>query len=112
MKITIVNKEIIKKLSVHDGILGPITYNYEDKSCIFVVMNHGWNRHQTFHIKGILYMEVQQCEFAGPGPNIFCWYHDEKSTRTEELYRKKITERFICEEIEFHEYPYYKDEEG
>ena len=139
MKITIVTKEIIKKLSVHDGILGPITYNYEDKSCIFEVMNPGWNRHQTFHIKGILYMEVQQCEFAGPGPNIFCWYHDEKSTRTEELYRKKITEhynsfsllderkthhfevvflfgsedeiRFICEEIEFHEYPYYKDEE-
>ena len=66
MKITIVNKEIIKKLSVHDGILGPITYNYEDKSCIFEVMNPGWNRHQTFHIKGILYMEVQQCEFAGP----------------------------------------------
>ena len=47
MKITIVNKEIIKKLSVHDGIMGPITYNYEEKSCTFEVMNPGWNRYQT-----------------------------------------------------------------
>ena len=39
MKITIVNKEIIKKLSVHDGVMGPIHYNYENKSCTFEVMN-------------------------------------------------------------------------
>ena len=82
-------------------------------------------------------MEVQQSEFAGPGPHILCWYYDKKSTRTKELYQRKVTEhynslslldehklhhfeivfvfgsedeiRFICEEIEFYEYPY--DEE-
>ena len=34
MKITVENKEIInsKELHAHDGIMGPITYNYEDKS--------------------------------------------------------------------------------
>ena len=141
MKITVENKEIInsKELHAHDGIMGPITYNYEDKSCIFEVMNQEWNKHQTFHVKGILYMEMQCCEFWGHSPHISSWYCHEPEKRTEELFRRKVTEynnyyslldikkgkyfehvfefisgneiRFICEEIEFHEYPYYKDEE-
>ena len=34
MKITVENKEIInsREISIHDGEMGPITYNYEDKS--------------------------------------------------------------------------------
>ena len=139
MKITVENKEIInsREISIHDGEMGPITYNYEDKSCIFEVLNPEWDIRQTF--KGILYIEVQQCEFGGLGPNINAWYYDKKGKRTEELFRRKVTEydnyyslldikkgkyfehffefisgdeiRFICEEVEFHEYPYYKDEE-
>ena len=141
MKITVENTEIInsREISTHDGEMGPITYNYEDKSCIFEVLNPEWDIRQTFHVKGILYIEVQQCEFGGPGPNINAWYYDKKGKRTEELFRRKVTEynnyyslldikkgkyfehvfefisgneiRFICEEIEFHEYPYYKDKE-
>ena len=65
MKITVENKEIInsREISTHDGEMGPITYNYEDKSCIFEVLNPGWDIRQTFHVKGILYMEMQCCEF-------------------------------------------------
>ena len=94
MKITVENKEIInsREISIHDGEMGPITYNYEDKSCIFEVLNPEWDIRQTFHVKGILYIEVQQCEFGGLGPNINAWYYDKKGKRTEELFRRKVTE--------------------
>ena len=66
MKITVENKEIInsREISIHDGEMGPITYNYEDKSCIFEVLNPEWDIRQTFHVKGILYIEVQPVNFG------------------------------------------------
>ena len=38
-------------------------------------------------------MEVQQCEFVGPGPNIFCWYYDENLPAQKNI----ISERKIIE---------------
>ena len=47
MKITVVNKEIInaREIRVHDGETGVISYNYENKSCIFEVLNPEWDTH-------------------------------------------------------------------
>lgn len=137
MLINIENKEIInsKEISVHDGVMGKISYDYDEKSCTFKISNPGWNKIQTFHIKGIIYMELQNCEFWGPGYNVCSWYWDEKYIRTKELFSRKKLEyqnlnsllneksekyfehvlyfnsgdeiRFVCEEVEYEQYEYH-----
>ena len=50
MKITVENKEIINsgEIRVHDGEMGVISYNYEDKSCTFEVLNLDWKNDKLF----------------------------------------------------------------
>ena len=139
MKITVENKEIInpKNISVHDGIIEKFEYNYLERICNIEILNDCWNIRQTFCIKNIILMHQQNCEFWGCSPHVHCWCYDEGQPFLKQLWIKQKSDkqfrfslleenpdiyfehyfqfisgneiRFICEEIEFHEYPYDKE---
>ena len=141
MKITVENKEIInpKNISVHDGIIEKFEYNYLERICNIEILNDCWNIRQTFCIKNIILMHQQNCEFWGCSPHVHCWCYDEGQPFLKQLWIKQKSDKqfrfsllaenqdiyfehyfqfisgneihFICEEVEFHEYPYYKDKE-
>ena len=80
---------------------------------------------------------VQNCEFWGCSPHVHCWCYDKEQPFLKQLWIKQKSDkqfrfslleenpdiyfehyfqfisgneiRFICEEIEFHEYPYDKE---
>lgn len=141
MKITVENKEIInpKSISVHDGIIEKFEYHYTERICNIEILNDCWNIRQTFCIKNIILMYQQNCEFWGCSPHVHCWCYDKKQPFLKQLWIKQKSDKqfrfslleenpdiyfehyfqfisgneilFICEEVEFYQYPYFKDKE-